>query len=789
MFTDNISDIFRLLESENNFFNEINDFLTLVKEIRIQALKKANANVQFIIFLNELIFAFEQLYAILQLSPILAIARHYLNKEIKDTDKIEIIKQLHSELILNKQIDLLLASIGYVANNSGYFGGQLAHFASDISLIEQSQLTDESKKNIALAKTIEYYFKASIGKPALRLAKYTDFVKHIPTELSKINSESNQAKQAEVIKAEVVNGTSMTADSINSNRKLQRIASMRRMVTFVDTTGSLKSVAKRHQVEEQPHQNNILSQMKKLKEQYIKDEEQAVIIIANVLLLTDTYTASATKQYLKELRTNIYEIYFRLQSSGLNACSDIIMITIQKIKADKKAADDPIVGCLERLLPDNYLDKDYIKCDKEFQFVGRLTSFSDARDSIHTRIFDNIFKSLDKFRAIRSGFDVSITQLEKDIFDKIYKTLNSMCKELGKHSMEVDNLWVEIIEVFQSHTHIAGEFPLYFYHGKFGDMLREVAKYLDSIKPQAYRHALEIMTRPEGYNYTDSYKTDENIVHVIDEKNRTPARLCFNIQRIMDFYCNTGLGKLVAEDIKDQKLNLEAQGWIDKIKLLDSKITQIYLANKHEEKENYPKIMELMFKEIQETIDSINNSFIYGKLSRFFGRGSRFAGSLKILLELFKGNNINGYYDEYLHLPHGVINSTANLADEMVEAYINKHIIQRSCKPFLERVDNFAPSLFSFKPKALDTEVIHSKSTLNKFNRLYSKQHLLPEDKQPAAGKGNNFIGDLTKVVQKQLATDAKTRSYFLVGKYKAVVNSTKDYLESVLPPPPSCTK
>ena len=735
--------LMELFTTEKDFIKNIEEFLIVIDGLKKQT--KLPTEFTLKLYLDTISRFYSQLVELLKLTCLFELSNNILESNLSNTDTI--IAALSQGLFEQKQMEYILFTLSTVANNETFFTGQFLNLSKTIQLLYQNNFcqneTEISKIiNSTNQGNIIQYFASCLAAPIQRLTKYQLIFKQLESEKTdEYPQNSSFHKQDTTSSPHHQAGTptkkrarhslvqALSAYIQVSTQAVNRILPAQHEKTAPHTPskeriptmnlGNIKQVLQQN-VSENNATDLIYNKLQTFKLENEKNENNGIQLITHILQILTAWRQRESKwlPQTERLYYQLYEIYFRLRTCDHAIIFDLIKAYIDEVKSLKQKPQN--LNELNELLSNKQPSND------------KNLNITDAHQLIRQPVLNRVLKAMQSFQQYSSGNGLTYpSDLEVKIFNAIHSDLHTLNKQLGGYTVESENFWIDVIKIFQRHTHVAGEFPRYFYHSKFGDMLRQVAFQLDQFKPAECRHAFELITAPEGYHYTDFNKKSGHIMSIAKEY-RTSNRLCLNVQRIMDFYCNTGLGKLVAEDVQSQKLNLK-QGWSKLITRLDENITQLYL-NQADNSEQ--EILAKMIAEIKDIASIIRSHHWQG------GKRSRLAGSLESLVALFEGETLSpANYEKINHLPAGIITSTQNLNSAMVENYLMRHITQRACNPFINYYQDTSHRFFrrAAPAKLRHTDVVTEQLNQLYQNPLYASKTTTGNIHQPATSEQQNL--------------------------------------------------
>jgi hypothetical protein len=711
-----------LLESEKTFLEELKSLIDILQLLRKYTQLPQELYLR--IYLDELLLEYSQLLSILQQSSL-----NYLVRvtDLNNFESQPIIDELEKAFIPSdefnpKELNTITEVLGYIANNHGYFSSPLDRFTPQIEIIQKRILGSKNtadKKQIAdINRTTTVIDSITNGliAPVQRIGRYellfNKIYEYKPSNKTSDEQKQNnqpQQKMTAIQKSIVATNKNLTP----SDKKLQWIPSKRSMW---DMISKQNRTTKAGQKADSLHQQNE------------KNQKQAKQSILNTLKIVNSWLSNSADFQLYEedfsvpytprklrtptvyhlaekLRNRLYESYFLLKMPSNENIQAII-----KTHIDMIANHDPECDLIIALSnPKEFKSEED---GMTFKLSGENENIRLSNEEIYFPIIDTVLQLSKHFRDFNSGkYWHKPLSLDSDFFDTLISNINSFKSKLQDTPIPREEFCLALIKIFRDSLQCSGIFPRHLLRGKFGNFLREIASYIDRFKPTAYRPALELMTSPEGYNPAP------RITKLTTKKTYSPLVLCTNIQRILDFYSDNDLGLLVAENIPNgDKKHSSNRRWMNKIKILDQKITKIYLLAQ-KTSSSPQETHTSMLKEICATISDITSKWWLG------GSNSAAAGTLYTLANEFikyiKKTDAAFKLEEF-----DLLKNTGNsLAEGVItfdsdfdyENYFFKHVAQRTSESFVRYFDTAAERIKT----TTASKVTHTKKILNVLNQVY----------------------------------------------------------------------
>lgn len=340
--------------------------------------------------------------------------------------------------------------------------------------------------------------------------------------------------------------------------------------------------------------------------------------------------------------------------------------------------------------------------------------------------------------------------LQSKTLEALKEALNHLRHSQTAHSRE--QFQATITACLRKHLLLAGEVPQYFLTGAFGQMLKQITRYLDPIFAAANPSKIAL-SQDSFFIRLLLWEKPSSVLALVapssslDEKNITT--LCATIQRIRDYYGQTSLGKqfTLEAGIPPNKKNR----WLASLEKLDNCVTNLYFASL---KQNTITINTLL-DEIQIIIDSIRKH-------RLYGEGSRLASTLEAVIASYQSRNVD---TTKKGLPEEMLKP---FTTEAASIYIHQHVVQQMHRPFLAYANHSQQRFFKrTAPAKLETVC-----TINQqFNTLYND----------AAGSTCQSLPSVLHTLQNKAYAPGYQVALLRDGKLKKAVEAAEKYEKDIL--------
>lgn len=675
-----------LLLTELSFIAQLENFIAWLTALRekVELPEKLSTK----LFLNELILAYQPVIEVLKESSIYSMAMAEKNEITPQDKKLPLVSDdfknvftnnlttLKENLLDNGEFEILSHALVLLSNNQGYFRQKLSSFnANEIDDIYNKLTQKPSNFSVEEVKT---ELASCLSKPTSRVAQYPLLLREF------FDKDSAESKNLEKI-------TTQSNKTVTPLAHKTQALSQRHLLdtpTKPQAGGQLATKITSLRIEKRRTQKQAKKKIEAVLKSLTDWEQQQ----KNSLLKIEFFSL---RKIVQQLRKRLYKNFYLLNTRGLESIHDVISSAI--ILIERKRPGSSLIGALKETRNNSIVISDKAGNDQNISA------------SIHLPLLDEVFKVIGQYLPYHSGeLWTKETKLERNAFKNISTDLENLKSNINNqkkpYKPEHGNLWIDIVKIFQRHCHIAGHFPKHFHNGEFGKMLRSLSKALDAYKPEKYHSAFTLISAPEDYHYTQ-LAPGTKLPPALQSAVITPARLCFNICRIVDYYCNTNLGKIVAENIQDphEKTN-KNHGWEKEILELDVTINKILRTSSNDE-----QTLKQMVDAIKDTISTIQKGW--------GSKNSRTLGTLKKLVSLYDTAKSSSSDEDDNTLPEGVVVSTEGYTDEMVLNYINKHITEHSSRSLIKYLETDYSRSF-LNPTAV-AKIDDTIEILNRLNNAY----------------------------------------------------------------------
>jgi len=289
---------------------------------------------------------------------------------------------------------------------------------------------------------------------------------------------------------------------------------------------------------------------------------------------------------------------------------------------------------------------------------------------INSDVLNVVFSILSEYRNTKSACDTNAIQ--NAIFLQIYREIFLLYSKKNPDT----NLITEIIKILQKNLHLSGDCPKAFREGDFGKTLQKLCNYLDQVKPPfaetkvgSLKSTFEIITKATGVSKFKAKVKEFKPIYSISASQKTSDNLCYNIQRLLDYYSNNGTSDIIREENNSQEKNRKRK-WSKQLAELSKDITAIYLSEEAIEEDKKNSILA--------KIRALRTTITSGLIVK-----SRLANSLAMIENLFIDQPL---YDEK-DFEDGKNPLPVNfklISKEEAKKNIYRHVIRKASEPFLE---------------------------------------------------------------------------------------------------------